>query len=312
MDKITPFLWFDTQAEEAANFYVSLFDDADVTEVMRYPEGAPGPAGNVMTVAFFTSRASEFMGLNGGPQFPFTEAVSFTVNCKDQAEVDRLWAPTHGRRRGEPVRLVEGPLRPQLADRPRAAGELLGDPDPDRAQRAMQAMLQDAEDRPPGDGGRRERFLDPRIRTSFDPFTNGSHLGANVEAGRETKEVRDASRNRSDRLVVVILAGVGIGVGAYRAGERNGIAQGIEQVQVAQQNGQQVQVVHVVDDGRGFFFPGFFLFPLFLIGGIFLIKGIFMEEPVGWGTGATGPARNDDGDAVRERDDWHRRTAPAA
>ena len=77
-------------------------------------------------------------------------------------------------------------------------------------------------------------------------------------------------------LLVVIFAGVGIGIGAYRAGERNGIAQGIEQVQVAQDNGQQVQVVHVVDDGRGTFFPGFFLFPLFLIGGIFLLKGIFM------------------------------------
>ena len=77
-------------------------------------------------------------------------------------------------------------------------------------------------------------------------------------------------------LVVVVLAGVGIGVASYRAGERNGIAQGIEQVQVAQENGQEVQVVHVVGEGRGFFFPGFFLFPLFLFGRIFLIKGIFM------------------------------------
>ena len=85
-------------------------------------------------------------------------------------------------------------------------------------------------------------------------------------------------------LVVVILAGVGIGVGAYRAGERNGVAQGIEQVQVAQQNGQQVQVVHVVDESRGFFFPGFFLFPFFLIGGIVLIKGIFMGAGR-WGRG---------------------------
>jgi hypothetical protein len=75
-------------------------------------------------------------------------------------------------------------------------------------------------------------------------------------------------------LLVVILGGIGIGVGAYRAGERNGIAQGIEQVQVAQDNGQSVQVVHVVDEGRGFF-PGFFLFPLFLFGAFFLIGGIF-------------------------------------
>jgi hypothetical protein len=76
-------------------------------------------------------------------------------------------------------------------------------------------------------------------------------------------------------LLVVILGGIGIGVGAYRAGERNGIAQGIEQVQVAQENGQGVQVVHVVGDGRPVFFPGFFLFPIFLFGAFFLIGGIF-------------------------------------
>lgn len=76
-------------------------------------------------------------------------------------------------------------------------------------------------------------------------------------------------------LLVVILGGIGIGVGAYRAGERNGIAQGIEQVHVAQANGQIVQVVHVVDEGRPLFFPGFFLFPLFLFGAFFLIGGIF-------------------------------------
>lgn len=76
-------------------------------------------------------------------------------------------------------------------------------------------------------------------------------------------------------LLVVILGGIGIGVGAYKAGERNGIAQGIEQVQVAQDNGQSVQVVHVVDSGRPVFFPGFFLFPLFLFGAFFLIGGIF-------------------------------------
>ena len=76
-------------------------------------------------------------------------------------------------------------------------------------------------------------------------------------------------------LLVVILGGIGIGVGAYNAGERNGVAQGIEQVQVAQENGQSVQVVHVVDDGRPVLFPGFFLFPLFLFGAFFLIGGIF-------------------------------------
>ncbi|MDH4112983.1 MAG: hypothetical protein OEV60_09955 [Actinomycetota bacterium] len=86
-------------------------------------------------------------------------------------------------------------------------------------------------------------------------------------------------------LVVVILAGIGIGAGAYRAGERNGVAQGIEQVQQAQDSGQDVQVVHVVGDGRAGFFPGFFLFPLFLIGGFFLIGAIFRRR---WGPGGHG------------------------
>ena len=141
MQKISPFLWFDTQAEEAANLYVSLFDDAAVTEVARYPEGAPGPAGTVMSVAF-TLAGEEFVALNGGPMFSFTEAVSFAVRCKDQAEVDRLW-----------TQLTDGGEESQcgwLKDRfglswqiiPERLQELLGDPDPQRAQRAMQAMLQ--------------------------------------------------------------------------------------------------------------------------------------------------------------------------
>jgi hypothetical protein len=112
-------------------------------------------------------------------------------------------------------------------------------------------------------------------------------------------------------LLVVILAGIGIGVGAYNAGERSGVTQGIEQVQVAQQNGQDVQVVHVVDDGHRGFFPGFFLFPLFLIGGFFLIGGIFRGAGR-WGLGGPhghGPGPwNEEGrrkfeDRAR---DWHR------
>jgi len=140
MQKISPFLWFNDQAEEAANFYVSLFDDAAVTNVSRYPEGSPGPAGQVMSVSFRLA-GQEFLALNGGPQFPFTEAISLYVHCKDQDEVDRLWA-----------QLTEGGEESQcgwLKDRfglswqiiPDRLGELLGDPDPARAQRAMQAML---------------------------------------------------------------------------------------------------------------------------------------------------------------------------
>jgi predicted 3-demethylubiquinone-9 3-methyltransferase (glyoxalase superfamily) len=141
MQKITPFLWFDDQAEEAARFYVSLFEDSEITDVARYPEGAPGEPGAVMTVNFRIA-GREFTALNGGPQFRFTEAVSLYVHCEDQDEVDRFWS-----------QLTEGGEESQcgwLKDRyglswqivPGRLGELLGDPDPARAQAAMQAMLQ--------------------------------------------------------------------------------------------------------------------------------------------------------------------------
>ena len=112
-------------------------------------------------------------------------------------------------------------------------------------------------------------------------------------------------------LLVVILGGIGIGAGAYRAGERNGIAQGIEQVRVAQQNGQSVQVVHVVDDGRPVFFPGFFLFPLVLIGGFFLIGRIFRGAGR-WGRGGPhghgpGPWNDEGRHRFEERArEWHK------
>jgi predicted 3-demethylubiquinone-9 3-methyltransferase (glyoxalase superfamily) len=141
VQKITPFLWFDDQAEEAARFYVSLFEDSEITDVTRYPEGSPGEPGAVMTVSFRIA-GQEFTALNGGPQFPFTEAISLYVHCKDQDEVDRFWS-----------QLTEGGEESQcgwLKDRhglswqivPDRLGELLGDPDPARAQAAMQAMLQ--------------------------------------------------------------------------------------------------------------------------------------------------------------------------
>jgi predicted 3-demethylubiquinone-9 3-methyltransferase (glyoxalase superfamily) len=141
MQKISPFLWFDNQAEEAAAFYVSLFEDAEITDVSRYPEGSPYPAGQVMSVSFKLA-GQEFMALNGGPQVTFTHAISFFVRCQDQDEVDRFWA-----------QLLEGGEAQQcgwVTDRfgvtwqiiPDRLGELLGDSDPERAQRAMQAMLQ--------------------------------------------------------------------------------------------------------------------------------------------------------------------------
>lgn len=88
--KITPFLWYDSQAEEAANFYCSLFKDSKVHKVTRYPEGAPAPAGTAMTVEFALAGVP-FIALNGGPHFKFTEAISLSVDCEDQQEIDTLW-----------------------------------------------------------------------------------------------------------------------------------------------------------------------------------------------------------------------------
>jgi predicted 3-demethylubiquinone-9 3-methyltransferase (glyoxalase superfamily) len=139
--KPTPFLWFDNNAEEAMNLYTSIFKNSKIGNVSRYGEGGPGPAGQVMT-ATFELNGQAFTALNGGPQFKFTEAISFFVNCETQAEVDELWDKlTEG---GEP-----GPCG-WLKDKfglswqiiPTVLSEMLGDPDPAKAGRAMQAMLQ--------------------------------------------------------------------------------------------------------------------------------------------------------------------------
>ena len=139
MQKISTCLWFDTQAEEAANLYVSLFDDAEVTDV-QYLEGTP--SGDHVALVFFRLAGRDFMAINGGPQFPFTEAVSIHVDVKDQAEVDRLWAAlTDGGEEGRCGWLKDRfGLSWQVT--PERMGELLSDPDPQRRQRAMQAMLQ--------------------------------------------------------------------------------------------------------------------------------------------------------------------------
>jgi len=141
MQKISPFLWFDGDAEEAANLYTSVFEDSEVTDTTRYPEGSPGPAGEVMSVTF-RLQGQEFMALNGGPEYTFTPAISFFVNCEDQDEVDRLWKLLSDG--GEP-----GPCG-WLTDRfgvswqiiPTILGELLSGPDGERSQRVMGAMLQ--------------------------------------------------------------------------------------------------------------------------------------------------------------------------
>jgi predicted 3-demethylubiquinone-9 3-methyltransferase (glyoxalase superfamily) len=141
MQKIVPSLWFDTQAEEAAEFYVSIFKDSKITNVTSYGSAGPRPAGMVMTVDFQLA-GQDFNAINGGPDFKFTEATSLLVNCRTQDEVDDLWQKLGDG--GEP-----GPCG-WLKDRfglswqvvPVALGEMLSDPDPARSQRVMAAMLQ--------------------------------------------------------------------------------------------------------------------------------------------------------------------------
>ncbi|MEA2998512.1 MAG: hypothetical protein QOK17_345 [Sphingomonadales bacterium] len=142
MTSITPCLWFDGQAEEAATLYASIFPDSRVDKVQRAPADYPsGKAGNALTVEF-TLMGRPFLGLNGGPHFKFSEAVSFSISCEDQAEVDRYWeALTAGG--GEPSRCGWCKDRFGLSWQvvPKALPRLLGDPDRARAGRAMQAMI---------------------------------------------------------------------------------------------------------------------------------------------------------------------------
>jgi predicted 3-demethylubiquinone-9 3-methyltransferase (glyoxalase superfamily) len=143
MSKIIPCLWFDHKAEEAANFYVTLFPDSRVDNVVRSPADNPSMAEGAVLVVEFTLAGQPYIGLNGGPQFPFTEAVSFQVRTEDQEETDRLWEAL----------TANGGAESQcgwLKDRwglswqitPKRLLALMADPDKDRARRAMEAMLQ--------------------------------------------------------------------------------------------------------------------------------------------------------------------------
>jgi len=141
MQKISPFLWFNDQAEEAANFYVSIFKNSAILGVSRYGDGGPRPAGTAMSVSFVLD-GLQFTALNGGPQFTFTEAISLFVTAETQDEIDHLWE-----------KLTSGGGAPSqcgwLKDKyglswqivPPVLFELLGDPDPDKSSRVMQAML---------------------------------------------------------------------------------------------------------------------------------------------------------------------------
>ena len=138
--KITPFLWYDTQAEEAANFYVSVFKNSKILAVTRYGDAGPGPKGSVMTVEFELD-GLRFTALNGGPHFTFDEAISFTVHCQTQEEIDRYWdVLSAGGKTGDCGWLKDKyGLSWQIT--PDALIELLKDPDPAKSQRVMAAMM---------------------------------------------------------------------------------------------------------------------------------------------------------------------------
>jgi len=141
MQKISPMLWFDNEAEEAAELYVGLFPDSRILEVSRYGEGMPKPAGTAMVVNFEIA-GQQFQALNGGPEFPFTEAVSFVVDCADQKEIDHYW-DTLTANGGQESQC--GWLKDKFGVSwqivPRVLGELMSGPDKAGAQRATQAML---------------------------------------------------------------------------------------------------------------------------------------------------------------------------
>jgi predicted 3-demethylubiquinone-9 3-methyltransferase (glyoxalase superfamily) len=141
MQKITPFLWFDNQAEEAMKFYVSIFRNSKVLNVVRYGDAGPGPKGTVMTAKFLLD-GQEFVALNGGPVFMFTPAISFVVNCETQEEVDELWSKlTAGGEEGQCAWLKDKyGVSWQIV--PIALVQLLSDPDPVKSRRVMAAMMQ--------------------------------------------------------------------------------------------------------------------------------------------------------------------------
>jgi predicted 3-demethylubiquinone-9 3-methyltransferase (glyoxalase superfamily) len=140
MGKIIPFLWFDGKAKEATDFYVSTFKNSKVLHVARNGSAGPGPAGTVMSTTFVLD-GQVFMALNGGPAFTFSPAISFFVNCRDQREVDRMWENlSAGGEKGQ-CGWLKDKFGVSWQIVPTALGELLGDPDPAKSQRVMQAML---------------------------------------------------------------------------------------------------------------------------------------------------------------------------
>lgn len=140
MQKITPFLWFDHQAEEAMNFYIPIFKNSKVLTVNRYGDAGPGPKGSVMTASFLLD-GQEFIALNGGPAFQITPAISFVVNCETQQEVDAFWEQLSADGREEQCAWLTDKFGVSRQIVPKVLVKLLNDPDPLKAQRVMSAML---------------------------------------------------------------------------------------------------------------------------------------------------------------------------
>jgi len=141
MQKITPFLWFDSQAEEAANFYTSIFKDSKILSVSRFGEAGPGPRGTVMSVTF-QIEGQQFMALNGGTLFTFSPAISLYVNCETQGEIDDLWQKLLAGGQEERCGWLKDKYGLSWQIIPSVLGEMLNDPDPSKSQRVMRAMLQ--------------------------------------------------------------------------------------------------------------------------------------------------------------------------
>ena len=141
MQKISPFLWFDGNAEEAVNFYVSIFKDSKILNLSRYGEAGPGPKGTVMS-ATFQLQGQEFIALNGGPQFKFTPAISFFVHCQTQAEVDELWEKLAAGGRKDRCGWLTDKYGLSWQIIPDVLGKMLNDPDKEKSKRVMTAMLQ--------------------------------------------------------------------------------------------------------------------------------------------------------------------------
>jgi predicted 3-demethylubiquinone-9 3-methyltransferase (glyoxalase superfamily) len=140
MQTITACLWFDTQGEEAATFYTSVFPNSRIVDVVRYGSAGPGPEGTVMTVSFELD-GQRFVALNGGPQFTFDEAVSFVVTCETQDEVDALWSTLSEGGEEGPCGWLKDWFGLSWQIVPKILPELLADPDPERSQRVLEAML---------------------------------------------------------------------------------------------------------------------------------------------------------------------------